>query len=125
VRWLLIAGLLIVAAGALLLARVPAGGNYLTDLLPAFLLVGVGFGFCGPATQIGALSGVSRSAAGLASGLVETMREIGGAAGVAVVSTALVSGSGLAGFHLAFVFIGALAVLGVVVAAAGFARTSK
>jgi EmrB/QacA subfamily drug resistance transporter len=125
VRWLVTAGLLIVAAGALLLARVPAGGNYVTDLLPAFLLVGVGFGFCGPAVQIGALSGVSKSAAGLASGLVETMREIGGAAGVAVVSTALVSGSGLAGFHLAFVFIGALAVLGVVVAAAGFARTSK
>lgn len=124
VRWLVIAGLLIVAVGALLLARVPVGGSYLTDLLPAFLLVGIGFGLCGPATQIGALSGVSRSAAGVAAGLVETMREIGGAAGVAVVSTALVSGSGLARFHLAFVLIGALAVLGVVVAAAGFARKS-
>ena len=47
------------------------------------------------------------------------MREVGGAAGVAVVSTVLVAGSGLAGFHTAFAFIGVLAGLGVVVAAAG------
>ena len=50
------------------------------------------------------------------------MREVGGAAGVAVVSTVLVAGSGLGGFHAAFAFIGVLAGLGVVVAAAGFAR---
>ncbi|WP_163505954.1 MFS transporter [Fodinicola acaciae] len=124
VRSLLVVGLLIVTAAALLLARVPAGGAYAVDLLPAFLLAGIGFGFCGPAVQIGALSGVSRSAAGLASGLVETMREVGGAAGVAAVSTVLVSGSGLAGFHLAFLFIGGLAVLGVAVAAFGFTRKS-
>jgi hypothetical protein len=44
-----------------------------------------------PAAQIGALSGVTHSMTGLASGLVETMREIGGAVGVAAVSTVLVS----------------------------------
>lgn len=74
--------------------------------------------------QLAALSGVSRSDAGLASGLVETMGEIGGAAGVAIVSTVLVAGSGLGGFHAAFTLIGVLALLGVVVAAIGFARSA-
>jgi hypothetical protein len=55
---------------------------------------------------------VSRSAAGLASGLVETMREIGGAAGVAAVSTVLVAAAG--GFRAAFVCIAVLALLGVI-----------
>jgi predicted MFS family arabinose efflux permease len=122
VRRLLITGLSLVAIGALWLARVPADAGYVTDLLPAFLLAGVGFGFCGPALQLGALSGVPRSDAGLASGLVETMREIGGAAGVAAVSTVLVTGSDLDSFHAAFTVVGVLAFLGVVVAATGFAR---
>lgn len=56
--------------------------------------------------------------------LVETMREIGGAAGVAAVSTVLVAGTGLDGFHAAFAFIAVLAVTGVVIAAAGFVRTA-
>jgi EmrB/QacA subfamily drug resistance transporter len=124
-RWLLIAGLSLVSVGALWLTRVPADASYVTDLLPAFVFVGLGFGLCGPALQICALSGVSRPDAGLASGLVETMREIGGAAGVAAVSAVLASGSGLAGFHAAFVIIGVVAGLGVVTAAAGFARGSR
>lgn len=124
VRPLLITGLALVAVGAWWLARVPADAGYVTDLLPAFVLAGVGFGFCGPAVQLGALTGVSRSDAGLASGLVETMGEIGGAAGVAVVSTVLVASSGLGGFHAAFTLIGVLAILGVVVAAMGFAQSA-
>ena len=122
VRWLLVTGLSAVTVGTLWLTRVPAEASYVSDLLPSFLLVGIGFGLCGPALQIGALSGVAQSETGLASGLVETMREVGGAAGVAVVSTVLVAGSGLGGFHAAFAFIGVLAGLGVLVTAAGFAR---
>jgi EmrB/QacA subfamily drug resistance transporter len=122
VRWLLVTGLSAVTLGTLWLTRTPLHANYVTDLLPAFLLVGVGFGLCGPALQIGALSGVTRSAAGLASGLVETMREIGGAAGVAAVATVLVGGSGLTGFHTAFAVIGVIGVLGLVAAVVGFAR---
>jgi hypothetical protein len=53
---------------------------------------------------------------------VETMREVGGAAGVAGVATVLVAGSGIDGFHTAFVIIAVLAVLGLVAAVAGFAR---
>ncbi|OZM78033.1 MFS transporter [Pseudonocardia sp. MH-G8] len=124
-RGLLIAGMSLVAVGAFWMTRVPADAGYVTDLLPAFLLAGVGFGFCGPALQLGALSGVSRSDAGLASGLVETSREIGGAAGVAAVSTVLVTGSDLDSFHAAFTVVGVLAVLGVVVAATGFARKGE
>lgn len=124
VRWALIAGLLLLAVGTLWLTRVPAPADYVTDLLPAFLLAGFGFGLCGPAVQIGALSGVSQSEAGLASGLVETMREVGGAAGVAAVSTVLVAGSGLGSFHAAFACIGVLTVAGAVIAATGFPRTT-
>ncbi|WP_217428068.1 MFS transporter [Microlunatus speluncae] len=122
VRPLLLVGLSLFGAGALWLARIPADGSYLTDLLPAFLAAGFGFGLCGPALQISALSGVSQADAGLASGLLETMREVGGAAGVAAVATVLVAGAGLAGFHLAFGFIGLLALLAALTAAIGFAR---
>lgn len=122
VRASLVTGLTLLTAGALWLARVPADAAYVTDVLPAFLLAGVGFGLCGPAVQIGALTGVEESAAGLASGLVETAREVGGAAGVAVVSAVLVAGSGIDGFRAAFVFVAVLAVLGIVTAVTGFGR---
>ena len=104
-RKLLVTGLTLLAVGMLWLARVPADASYVTDLLPAFLLAGVAIGLCAPSVQIGALSGVTESTSGLASGLVETMREIGGAAGVAAVSTVLVSRAGLDGFRAAFVVI--------------------
>jgi EmrB/QacA subfamily drug resistance transporter len=122
VRRLLVTGLSLLAIGVLWLTRVPADASYVSDLLPAFLLAGVAIGLCAPSAQIGALSGVSDSASGLASGLVETMREIGGAAGVAAVSTVLVSRSGLSGFRAAFVVISVAAAVGAVVAAAGFQR---
>lgn len=119
---LIILGLAFLAVGAVWLARIPADAGYVDGLLLPFLCAGVGFGLCEPAIQIGALSGVSRSAAGLASGLVETTREIGGATGVAVVSTVLVMNSGLDAFHTAFAVIGVLILLSAITAAAGFAR---
>jgi EmrB/QacA subfamily drug resistance transporter len=122
VRRLLVTGLSLMALGMLWLTRVPADANYVTDLLPPFVLAGVAFGLCAPSAQIGALSGVSESTSGLASGLVETMREIGGAAGVAVVSTALVSQAGLDGFRAAFVVICVTAALGAVTAGVVFQR---
>jgi sugar phosphate permease len=96
-----------------------------TDLLPAFLLAGIGVGLCAPSVQIGALSGVSESASGLASGLVETMREVGVAAGVAAVSTVLVSRTGLDGFHAAFAAISITAILGALTAATGSPRRAQ
>jgi MFS family permease len=122
VRRLLVTGLTLLAAGMLWLARVPSDASYVTDLLPAFLLAGVAIGLCAPSAQIGALSGVSESTSGLASGLVETMREIGGAAGVAAVSTVLVSRAGIDGFRAGFVVIGLVAAAGAIVAAVAFKR---
>jgi hypothetical protein len=137
VRRLLVAGLSLLATSAWLLTQVPAGGHYATDLLPALLLFGMGGGMAFPAAQIGALSGVTHSMTGLASGLVETMREIGGAVGVAAVSTVLVSRAGeIAGaadpaarglaaanaFHAAFWVILVVAALGALTAAIAFPR---
>ena len=135
VRRLLVTGFSLLAISALLLTRVPADGHFATDLLPALLLAGVAGGLSAPAIQIGALSGVTRSMTGLASGLVETMREIAGAIGVAVVSTVLVSRAGpFAGgadraaralgtadaFHAAYWVIFAFAALGALTAAIAF-----
>ena len=122
VRNLLVTGLTILALSMLWLARVPADASYATDLLPAFLVAGVAIGLCAPSVQISALSGVAESSSGIASGLVETMREVGGAAGVAAVSTALVSQTGLAGFHAAFVLIAVVSGIGALTAAVAFQR---
>ena len=125
VRKLVVTGLSLLAIGMLWLTRVPADANYVTDLLPAFLLAGVAIGLCAPSVQIGALSGVAESTSGLASGLVETMREIGGAAGVAAVATTLVSRAGLDGFQAAFGVICVTAALGAITAAVAFQRRSR
>jgi len=122
VRRLLVVGQSLLAISVLLLTQVPAGGHYATDLLPALLLAGVAGGLAAPAAQIGALSGVTHSMTGLASGLVETMREIGGSVGVAAVSTVLVSQAGVNAFHAAFWVIFAVAALGALTAAIAFPR---
>jgi EmrB/QacA subfamily drug resistance transporter len=122
VRRLLVVAQSLLAISVLLLTRIPAGGSFATDLLPALLLAGVAGGMAAPAAQIGALSGVTNSMTGLASGLLETMREIGGAVGVAAVSTVLVSRAGVNAFHAAFWVIFAVAALGALAAAIGFPR---
>ena len=124
VRRLLVTGLTLLTIGMLWLTRVPADADYTTDLLPAFLLAGVAIGLCAPSAQIGALSGVSESTSGLVSGLVETMREIGGAAGVAAVSTMLVSRAGVGGFRAGFVVLAITAAFGAVTAGIAFQSRS-
>jgi EmrB/QacA subfamily drug resistance transporter len=120
VRRLLVAGQSLLAISVLLLTRVPAGGHFTTDLLPALLLAGVAGGLAAPAAQIGALSGVTHTMTGLASGLVETAREIGGAVGVAAVSTVLVSRAGVDAFHAAFWVVCAIAASGALTAGIAF-----
>jgi MFS family permease len=63
------------------------GGSYVTDLLPGFLLIGVGIGFSFVPITIAALAGVEPAEAGLASGLINTSQQIGGALGIAALST--------------------------------------
>ena len=80
-------GMVLVAAGLLLFARVPVHGNYLTDVLPVMLLLGVGVGSSFPALMTLAMSDVAPEDAGLASGLVNTAGQVGGALGLAVLAT--------------------------------------
>ena len=80
-------GLSLLTAGALWYTQIDVDGSYATDLLPGFLMVGVGIPFSFIPITIAALSGVSHREAGLASGLLNTTQQIGGAIGVAVIST--------------------------------------
>ena len=87
IRPLLTAGLLLVSGGLVLYARLPVEGHYFWDLFPAFLITGVGMAFGFIPMTIGALAGVRPSEAGIAAGLINTTQQIGGAIGVAAVTT--------------------------------------
>jgi EmrB/QacA subfamily drug resistance transporter len=128
-RTLLFPGLGLVAAGLVLFTRAPVDANYWTDVLPVLVLMGTGIGVCFPALMTIAMSGATRADAGLASGLVNTSAQVGGALGLAVLATLSTSRSDsleaaghstasalTSGYHLAF-WIAA----GLVVAAIGVA----
>jgi EmrB/QacA subfamily drug resistance transporter len=130
-RGTLLPGLVLIAAGLALFTQVPVDGSYLTDVLPTMLLLGSGAGLAFPALMTLAMSGATPSDAGLASGLVNTTLQVGGALGLAVLATLsttrsdalLEQGESTAaalteGYQLAFV-IGA----GLVVAAIAVALT--
>ncbi len=126
VRKLLIVGPLFLAASAAWLTRIDTGADFLTDIFPAFLLAGIAIGLSAPTVQIGALSGVKGEHIGLASGLVETMREIGGAFAIAAVSTVLVSQMAdggaidIQGFRYAFYVIVIAGLAGAIISSIGF-----
>jgi EmrB/QacA subfamily drug resistance transporter len=86
-RRVLAGGLLASASAQALLTRLPVDGHYVTNLLPSFILTGIGLGVGFVAVTIGALSGVEPRHAGIASGLVNTSRQIGGAVGLAAITT--------------------------------------
>jgi MFS family permease len=77
----------LIAAGLGLFTQVPVDGNYVTDVLPTMLLLGTGAGLSFPALMTLAMSGATQSDAGLASGLVNTTLQVGGALGLAVLAT--------------------------------------
>jgi MFS family permease len=91
VRPVLTAGLLITAGSLAALARVPVHGDYFWDLFPAFVLAGFGLSLCFVPMTIAGLSGVGPADAGVASGLINTSRQLGGAVGLAVISTVATS----------------------------------
>jgi MFS family permease len=86
VRAVLTSGLLALSLSAALLSRVPVEGHYFWDLFPAFVLGGVGLGVSFVSATIGSLTGVRPLDSGVASGLVNTSRQIGGAIGLAAIS---------------------------------------
>jgi EmrB/QacA subfamily drug resistance transporter len=87
VKPVLVAGMAALTAGLVYFTQVSVGGSYLGDLLPGFLLVGFGIGFSFVPISIAALAGVQPAEAGLASGLINTSQQIGGALGIAALST--------------------------------------
>jgi EmrB/QacA subfamily drug resistance transporter len=113
-------GLGLAAAGLLLFARAPVDGTFVTDVLPAMILLGLGAGMAFNPVLLAAMSDVEPTEAGLASGVVNTSFMMGGALGLAVLAslaasrsdTLLAAGESEAaaltgGYHVAF-FVGAL-----------------
>src|SRR5688500_17625997 len=125
VKPVLVTGMALLLIGLIYFTQVSVDGSYVSDLLPGFLLIGVGMGFSFVPISIAALAGVEGPEAGLASGLINTSQQIGGALGLALLTTVATTraegllGSGTpapeamtSGFGLAFLV------------AAGFARAS-
>ena len=86
-------GLLLVAAGGLLLLAAPDAASYGTEVLPGFLVLGFGVGLVFPAAAIAAMSHVREDTAGLASGLITTGHELGAAFGAAAISAVATAAS--------------------------------
>jgi MFS family permease len=129
-RRTLIPGLLLMAAGLALFTQAPVHGSYVQHVLPVMILLGAGAGSSFPALMTLAMSGATQEDAGLASGLVNTSAQVGGALGLAVLATLsatrthdlMAGGTAQAsaltsGYHLAFL-IGAVLVLVTAVIAA-------
>jgi EmrB/QacA subfamily drug resistance transporter len=135
-RRMLIPGMALVGAALLLFARTPVDGSYLADVLPPMLLIGVGIGISFPSLMTLAMSGATPSDAGLASGIVNTSAQVGGAIGLAVLATLAAertdalrdAGTSFnaalnSGFHLAYL-VGA-GLVGVALAIAVFVLRSE
>jgi EmrB/QacA subfamily drug resistance transporter len=128
-RTTLVPGMFLVAAGLALFTQAPVEGSYVRHVLPVMILLGLGIGVSFPALMTLAMSGATRDDAGLASGLVNTTAQVGGALGLAVLATLsatrsdnLIEGGQAtapaltSGYHLAFLIGAGLVVAAIVVA---------
>jgi EmrB/QacA subfamily drug resistance transporter len=119
-RPVLAAGLLMMAASQALYFRLPVHGHYVRDLLPSFVLMGVSLGTSFVAVTIASLAGTRPQHAGVASGLVNTSRQVGGAIGLAAAATLASSVAGHAptlagtvhGYRVVFVALSLLTLAG-------------
>jgi len=112
-------------AGYTLFLRIDASPSYVTVVLPTMVLLGFGFALCFPALNIQATAGIAPSEQGLASGLVSTSFQVGGAVVLAVVSAVVSARSGealLDAYRPALAVVALVAALGLVVALAGTRR---
>jgi len=134
VRAILTLGLALSTGALVLYAQLPVHGHYFTNLFPAFILSGLGLALAFVPMSIGALTGVRQADAGIASGLINTSQQVGGAVGVAIVTTIATtvtahyvsahpgtnafSGPALThGFEVAFYALAAIAGAGAILAA--------
>jgi EmrB/QacA subfamily drug resistance transporter len=136
VRRVLATGLALDAIALAAFTRLPTGGHYFWDLFPALLVSGVGLALSFVPVTIAGLAGVQRSDAGIASGLINTTRQVGGAIGLAAVTTiaasyastgagatgparlAAIDGGLTHGFQVGFAVLAVAALFGATVAAA-------
>jgi EmrB/QacA subfamily drug resistance transporter len=142
VRLVLTAGMFLSAAGLLLYAQLPVSGHYFWDLFPAFILSGLGLALSFVPMSIGALTGITQDEAGVASGLINTSQQVGGAIGVAVATTvattytahfvnahvgaSAVGGAALThGFEITFYVLAGFAIAGALVAGLLIERKPK
>jgi EmrB/QacA subfamily drug resistance transporter len=136
-RGTLVPGLGLVAAGLLLFTRAPVDGDYLVHVLPVMLLLGTGVALAFPSLMTLAMSGATPEDAGLASGLVNTTAQVGGALGLAVLATLSATKTDrlreagdsaaqalVGGFHVGYA-VGAGLVLAAVVIAATVLRPAR
>jgi MFS family permease len=91
VRPMLVVGMALLVVSLLLFARAPVGGRFLVDVLPGMLLLGFGASFAFLTVILASVSGVPERDAGLASGLVNTAQQLGGALGLAVLASVAAS----------------------------------
>jgi EmrB/QacA subfamily drug resistance transporter len=116
-----------IAAGLALLGQAPVGGHYFTDVMPALILLGIGGGLAFPALVSLAMSGATPADSGLASGIVNTIQQVGGALGLAILATLATARSDqltarhqsaaaalTSGYHLAFLTASGIVVAGVI-----------
>ncbi|MFI0410513.1 MFS transporter [Actinomadura sp. 3N508] len=123
VRPVAMTGMAFMAAGCLALGQVSEGSGYVSGLLPGLILFGLGLGSAAVSAAVAALSGADERDSGLASGLNTAAFQLGGALGVAVASTVLVSRTGaVPGFRAAFDTSAGIALAGVVIAGLLLAR---
>jgi hypothetical protein len=131
-------GMALIGTGILWAAQAPPNGSFWRDLAGPFFIAGIGTAFSFIPISIGALTGVTERDAGVASGLLNTSQNLGGAIGVAVASSIAASrfntlvhhGYGTAaaltgGFHLALWVCGATALAAIPVASVLIRRTRK
>jgi EmrB/QacA subfamily drug resistance transporter len=137
VRTVLVTGLSFVTVGLLLFSQVSADGSFAADVLAPSVIVAVGLGFSFVSQTLAATNGVRGEEAGLASGLINTSQQVGGALGLAVLWTLAtdhtdqVAATGAAppvalveGFQLAFTIAAAIAAVGAIIALVGI-RASR
>lgn len=129
IKRIIVLGMGLMAAGLLLFARAPVGGGFLVDILPGMLVLGVGAAFAFMAVILASTVGVPESEAGLASGLVNTSQQVGGALGLAILASLAAAYTGSvastqdpvsalnSGYHLAFLASAFCLILGALLAA--------